>query len=97
VDVLEQLGEISTRNGRVCPQPPHWAALHKRLPRRARRGGGWNPAAPLILAAWWETSDAEKAARLREHLEWAAAHGDAGEVLAFLTGLRERDWHHLGE
>ena len=34
---------------------------------------------------------------LAEHLQWAAKHNLLPEVAAFLRGLREDEWHHLGE
>ena len=30
-------------------------------------------------------------------LQWAAKHNALSEVAAFLRGLREDEWHHLGE
>jgi hypothetical protein len=81
----------------MCPQPQQWALLYEMLPNRTRRGGGWTPALPLILAAWWETSDLAKWNRLREHLEWAQTQGVLDEVYAFLLNLPEDQWHHQGE
>ena len=55
--------------GRVCPLPKHWNALYELLPdRRQRMDGGWEPALPLILAAWWDTPPLAKMLRLREHI-----------------------------
>lgn len=90
----ELLLEFVATNGRVCPQPPAWNALWELLPARRRKGGGWEPAAPLILAAWWETTDAAKRDRLRDHIEWAAQHDVLDVVEAFLRRLPEEQWHH---
>jgi len=67
------------------------------LPEKQRKGAGWKPALPLILAAWWDTPALAKMLRLREHIEWAFAHGCLDEVFNFLTGLPENEWHHIGD
>ena len=41
------------------------------LPDRRRVGHGWEPAVPLIFAAWWESPGLAKNLRFLEHLEWA--------------------------
>ena len=80
---------------RICPQPLQWKALWEMLPGKQRDGGGWKPALPLILGAWWYTSDAEKRLRLREHIEYAAQHGVLAAVDSFLRGLAQEQWHTL--
>jgi len=35
--------------------------------------------------------------RFREHIEWASEHGALDVVHDFLAGLKEEDWHHVGE
>ena len=85
------------RNNRVCPQPRRWTELYDLLPNKRRQGGGWEPALPLILAAWWDTPAMLKMLRLQEHIEWAATHGVLDTVHEFLAGLKEEDWHHLGD
>ena len=87
----------ATKNGRVCPQPSRWNALYELLPSRHRSGNGWEPALPLILAAWHETPALMKALRLREHLEWAAGHGALDQVHSFMASLPESDWFHYGD
>jgi len=47
---LEQALEEAQKNDRVCPQPQKWNELYELLPNRVRRGNGWEPALPLILA-----------------------------------------------
>jgi len=94
---LEDALAEANRNNRVCPQPSKWQQLYELLPARQRIGNGWQPALPLILAAWWDTPDLLKIARLQEHLNWAAAHGALDAVYAFLCTLPESEWHHLGE
>ncbi len=85
------------KNNRVCPQPQPWQALYDLLPNKRRKGGGWEPALPLILAAWWDTPSMMKALRFREHIEWAADQGCLDQVYAYLSGLNEEQWHHLDE
>jgi hypothetical protein len=63
------------------------------LPNRQRRGVGWEPPAPLILAAWWNTTDAEKRERFRLHIQWAGDHGALEEVAAMIAALRREDWY----
>lgn len=92
-DVLAE----AQRNNRVCPQPQRWNELYEMLPNRQRKGGGWEPALPLIHAAWWDTPAMLKMLRLREHIEWAESHGVLDEVHAYLTRLPEHEWHHLGD
>lgn len=70
-----------------------WNRLWKLLPDRKRVRGGWAPPLPLVLSAWWGTTDAQKRARLREHILWAYDHGELAAVGSFLLGLEQADWH----
>jgi len=79
--------------GRVCPQPTHWNELWEMLPNRRRAGSGWEPALPLILAAWHNTSDTEKSDRLLLHLKWAESHGALKAVASYLATLKPDNWH----
>ena len=88
---------LAGEGGRICPKPPKWAKLYELLPNTRRDGYGHIPAAPLILGAWWETGDEQKASRLREHSEWADSHGALDRVHKFLASLSESEWHHVGE
>tara|TARA_Y100001934_G_scaffold260783_1_gene333416 strand:- start:2044 stop:2340 length:297 start_codon:yes stop_codon:yes gene_type:complete len=85
-------------NGRVCPKPQKWNELWELLPNRERRAeGGWNPPLPLILAAWWDASNYEKASRLKAHIDWASKHDCMEQVEEFLINLTEEDWHHSAD
>jgi len=64
------------------------------LPEKRRKGVGFEPAAPLILAAWWEVTDSQKKERLKDHIQWASNHGALSAVDKFLRSLSESDWHH---
>jgi hypothetical protein len=90
------LAEVQ-KNNRVCPQPQQWQKLYDLLPDKKRSDAGWEPALPLILAAWWDTPALPKILRLREHIEWADAHGCLAEVREFLSTLSEDQWHHVGD
>ena len=96
-DTAESLIAYCRENGRVCPLPMRWNELWQMLPDHRRAGGGWEPAAPLILAAWHEASNVAKMLRLAGHIGWADQHGNLSEVAEFLRNLGETDWHHLGE
>lgn len=90
--LLLDLLEFVSEEGRVCPKPRKWDALWKMLPGRKRAGGGWNPPLPLILAAWWDTTDWQKRDRLAEHIRYAYAEGVLKEVDDFLRHLARTDW-----
>ena len=93
---LDSIIAYCAEAGRVCPVPPRWYELWEMLPDRRRRvGGGWEPPAPLILGAWWNTSVVEKRDRLREHILWSSSHGSLADVEAFLRTLPEGDWLHV--
>ncbi len=94
---LEEVFAEAKKNNRVCPQPQRWQELYDMLPKKQRKGTGWEPSLPLILAAWWDTSALSKILRLREHIEWAAQHGCLHDVYSFLCDLPEDQWYHFGE
>ena len=100
-DIAESLDSLLAYcqdNGRVVSMPKHWSRLLEMLPGRSRNEtGGWEPALPLILGAWGNTTAEEKMARLQEHLAWAATHGVLDTVGQYLRALPESDWCHLGD
>lgn len=77
-------------NNRVCPQPQKWNKLWELIISKSEE----KISAPLILAAWWHTSDDEKTERFRYHLGVAEKLNISSEIAAFLTSLSENDWHH---
>lgn len=79
--------------GRICPQPQAWNRLWETLPGRTRQGAGWQPPAPLILAAWAFSSDGEKRARFEQHLAWAEQQGALAQIRALLAALTPAEWH----
>jgi hypothetical protein len=83
-------------NNRVIPR--EWQKLYGMLAdKRQKPSGGWEPPLPLILAAWHETMPIEKQLRFKEHVQWAAEHGQLDQVGAYLCALREDEWFHFGE
>ena len=93
---LDSLWTYCTRKDRVVPRD--WNKLYKMLVnRRQLSSGGWEPALPMILAAWHETDADQKQMRFREHLEWANDQGQLVEVGQYLRSLDEIDWFHIDE
>lgn len=90
---LEALLAYVQEDGRICPQPPQWKKLWEILPDKQRDGSGWNPPLPLILGSWGETTGTEKMLRLREHIEYAASHGEIDSVDSYLRRLLQSQWH----
>lgn len=87
-DLLAEL----RRHGHICPMPQPWNALWQALPDIRRKGGGWEPPAPLILAAWSGTTDAEKRARFELHLRWADTHGVLADTVHRMSQWKPTDW-----
>jgi hypothetical protein len=92
-DVLTE----AKKNNRICPQPDKWNELYNILPDKVREGSGWKPSLSLILAAWHDTPHLLKILRLKEHIEWAADHGQVDTIYQFLINLKEEEWYHSNE
>ena len=93
---LASLWAYCTQKQKVIPRD--WNKLYKMLVnKRQLPSGGWEPALPLILAAWHETDAHQKQQRFREHLEWAHDQGQLLEVDQYLRSLDELDWFHIDE
>ena len=90
---FEELMVEAGKDRRVCPQPMVWNRLWELLPNRRRSGIGWEPPLPLILAAWWETSDSDKRNRFHSHLRWASEHGAIEPIANLLSNMKAEDWH----
>ena len=92
-DKLKLLIDYVQSDGRVCPMPTFWNDLWEVLPEHKRKeNGSWNPSAPLILAAWWDTTAEEKRERLIEHIKHAANNGILDKVDKFIRGLTPDQW-----
>ncbi len=48
----------------------------------------------LILGAWRESSNLDKANRLVELLNWADKNGVSNVAWAYIMALKEVEWHH---
>ena len=94
-ELEKRIDEIAT-TGWICPQPMRWNEIYEKLPNRTRKGGGWNPPLPLILAAWWETSPRQKKERFLQHLAWAERERVLESTIDELSALADEDWY-LGE
>jgi len=70
-----------------------WNRLWELLPNRRRLGLGWEPPLPLILAAWWESSDSDKRNRFHFHLRWTSDHGSTEPVADRRADMKAEDWH----
>lgn len=95
--LLEKLLKYVKENRRVCPQPDKWNLLWKGLPEKSRKGAGWNPPLPLILAAWWESTDKEKRDRLTLHIQYAFEKGVINDVDRYLRSLADDEWIYEGD
>jgi hypothetical protein len=90
---VDELLEIVRKDGRICPRAMHWTTLYEMLPGRTKLpDGAWEPPGPLILAAWWTSTNDEKRARVAEHIRYAAEQGVLPAAAAFLRGLPESEW-----
>jgi hypothetical protein len=94
---VEELLSYVREAQRVCPKPDKWRDLWLMLPDRISQGSGWNPPSPLILAAWWETSDEQKRERLELHIRYASEKGVLDEVNKFLRSIKPNEWIYEGE
>jgi hypothetical protein len=90
------LWSFCTEKDRIVPKD--WNKLYKRLTnKRQLPSGGWEPALPLILAAWHETSSFEKQARFKEHIQWALEQNQIEQIGIYLRSLGEDGWYHIDE
>jgi len=80
-------------NNRICPKPQQWNKLWKIIQSKTDE----KISAPLILAAWWETTDEEKLGRFKYHLDTAENLNLLNDVQIFLQTLNETNWHHKEE
>lgn len=82
-----------TKNNRVCPNPRFWADLHA-LATASDFNNHTPPSLPLILGAWWDTSDLDKAERLRELIDWCYHTSVSDVAWTFIKSLDESEWHY---
>jgi hypothetical protein len=90
---LDELLRYCQDNNRVCPH--EWNDLYNLLITQHKKTKDCEkPLLPLILAAWWCTSNLDKILRLRDQVKWASKYGCLDEVYDFLMGIDETGWHH---
>ena len=94
---LEAAMLVARRNNRVCPRPERWTAFMALLPPRKTLRGTMHPPVPPLGAAWSVTPPLTKRLYFREHIEWAQRAAVLEDVMAFMQGLPESDWLHIGE
>ncbi len=80
-------------NDRICPKPQQWNHVWEIIKSKTEE----KISMPLILAAWWGTSDSEKMERFEYHLDVAKKLNVLTEVKLYLHSMNENDWHHKGE
>lgn len=97
VFTLESAMLVARRNNRVCPRPAQWDAFTQLLPARKTVRGSMSPPAAPTGAAWAVTPALTKRLCFREQIEWAERAGVLEKVMAFLQGMPEEDWLHMGE
>ena len=78
----------------ICPQPQQWNALWELLPDKKRKGLGWEPSLPLILAAWWDTPTLAKTIRFKEHIDYAYKMGCIAAVDQMLRSWKDDEWYY---
>ncbi len=82
-----------TKNNRVCPNPNLWNHLYT-LAIESDFNNHTTPKLPLILGAWWDTSDLDKAERLKELIDWCYLTSVSDVAWTFIKSLDESEWHH---
>ena len=90
--IEEFINEV-TKNNRVCPNPNLWNHLHT-LAIESDFNNHTPPNLPLILGAWWDTSDLDKAERLKELIDWCYLTSVSDIAWTFIKSLDESEWHH---
>ena len=86
---LEQLLEGMAQDGIVCPAPPTWEALWCSM----KVVGRDDIPAPLILAAWGQTTNEQKRRRLVEQLAVVERAGAGPRLIELVAGIPHSDWH----
>jgi hypothetical protein len=90
----DQLLDYCKSKKRICPMPMYWNRLYSMLPNKKFDGTNWQPASPLILAAWDNSSVDDKRHRLQEHILWADDHDAIFVIDGYLRGLSNDQWYY---
>lgn len=73
---------------KLVPNPKHWNDLYDLLKDHSIK----EIPAPLILAAWWHTSEMEKRNRFIHHLNLAQELNVWQDAMALLEELKDDQW-----
>ena len=109
--LLDDLLKYCREDNRVCPCPIKWNELYHLLPaydgRQWRflpfiwRPENWKvgerPGLPLILSAWWWTSDSAKQLRFMQHIYFAGDMDVLEEFDRNIRNLSKDEWLYTGE
>lgn len=95
--LVEKVLLEAKRGNRVCPQPAQWQQLYEMLAGSADASSAARLGDPLIGESWKQTTSLAKRLVFKDHVEWAAAHGQINELFAFIKALPEDQWHHMGD
>lgn len=96
METFDSLWDYCTQNKRLIPKK--WDELYGMLKNKKRNpSGGWMPALPLILGAWYNTMPIEKQLRFKEHIQYAVDNNQVDEISTYLRNLNENDWYHFGD
>ena len=97
-EAFDSLWSYCTANNRLVPMPSQWNEFFGMLKNKKQNpNGGWQPALPLILAAWHDSLPIAKQLRFKEHIDRALSQGQLTEVGQFLRALPETQWCHFGD
>ena len=89
-DTVESLIAYCHENSRVCPLHDRWEIMWVLLPKFPSSV----PTPPTFVQ---NATDEDRMRLLAEHIGWAGQFGNLPNVGAFLRGLSEDQWRHLGE
>ncbi len=82
-----------TKNNRICPIPKFWNDLYS-IVIDSDFNEHQSPSLPLILGAWWDTSDSDKSERLKDLINWCFKANVADVAWAYISQLKDSEWHY---
>jgi len=85
------------KRSQVCPKPVVWNEFFEFITTKLCFSPEEKFPPPIILAAWYKTSDLEKFERFNEQLRIVYDKGYIRQIKVFLDNYSEEDWHHFGE
>lgn len=92
-NALEQLFESMAQDGIVCPAPRTCDELWRAM----KVVGRDDIPAPLILAAWGQTTNEQKLRRFVEQLAVVEQAGAGPRLIDLVAGALPSDWHRAGQ